>query len=218
MKGGMAYMTREMDIDAHKIMQMEPEKRDRIINAALAVFRHGYEHTSTDDIVREAGISKGLLYHYFGTKEGLYDFLVSYALDLMGREYYSLLNHGQRDVLELLRQSLLLKMDLSYKYPALFDFMGSAYAEGDFTKLFRSTQADMVGKLYANADLSLFREDVDAQKAISVIQWSLTGYSNSHMCKDKSIADYQAQYETYLKEIDEYFDLFRKIFYKEEPS
>jgi AcrR family transcriptional regulator len=52
-------------------MQMEPEKRERVINAALMEFRHGFEHTSTDAIVREAGISKGLLYHYFGTNTRL---------------------------------------------------------------------------------------------------------------------------------------------------
>jgi AcrR family transcriptional regulator len=207
-------MGQPIDIASHKIMHMEPEKRDRVINAALNVFRHGYEHTSTDDIVREAGISKGLLYHYFGTKEGLYAFLLSYALDVMGKEYFDLLNTGQRDVLELLRQSLLLKMDLSYRYPALFDFMGTAYAEGEYAGMFQSMQSDMMGKLYANADLSLFREDVDAQKAVRIIQWSLFGYSNSHISKDKSISDYQSEYEAHLIEIDEYFAIFKKVFYK----
>jgi AcrR family transcriptional regulator len=193
---------------------MEPEKRDRVINAALTVFRHGYAHTSTDDIVREAGISKGLLFHYFGTKEGLYEFLLSYAFDVMGKEYYSLLNTGQRDVLELLRQSLLLKMDLSYKYPALFEFMGAAYTEGELPADFRAVQSDMTGKLYANADTSLFKEGVDPEKAVNIIRWTLHGYSDSHLCKDKSIADYQAQYEVYLQEIEDYFALFRKVFYK----
>jgi AcrR family transcriptional regulator len=208
-------MSQPIDIASHKIMHMEPEKRDRVVNAALEEFRHGQEHTSTDAIVRKAGISKGLLFHYFGTKEGLYEFLLSYALDVMAKEYYGLLDTKQRDILELLRQSLLLKMDLSYKYPALFEFMGTAYAAGDYSKVFMSMQSDMLGKLYENADMSFFREDLDAKKAINIIQWSLTGYSNSHISKDKSIADYQAAYEAYLSEIDEYFATFRKIFYKE---
>jgi AcrR family transcriptional regulator len=199
-------------------MHMQPEKRERVINAALTEFRHGFEHTSTDAIVREAGISKGLLYHYFGTKEGLYDFLLSYALEVMGKEYYNLLNTGQTDILDLMRQSLLLKMDLSYKYPALFEFMGAAYAAGDYSEKFTAMQADMMGKLYSNADMTLFREDLDAHKAINIIQWSLLGYSNSHISRDKSIGDYQAQYETHLAEIDGYFALFRNIFYKEEAK
>jgi AcrR family transcriptional regulator len=212
-------MSQQIDIEPHKIMQMEPEKRDRIINAALTVFRHGYGHTSTDDIVREAGISKGLLYHYFGTKEGLYDFLLSYALDLMGKEYFDLLNTGQRDVLELLRQSLLLKMDLSYRYPALFEFMGAAYTanreDGRLSGVFNAMQSNMAGRLFASADLSLFKEDVDPHKAINIIRWTLLGYSDSQISKDKSISDYQSEYGKNLDEIEEYFKLIRKIFYKE---
>jgi AcrR family transcriptional regulator len=205
-------MDRQIDIESHKIMQMEPEKRDRVINAALTVFRHGYEHTSTDDIVREAGISKGLLYHYFGTKDGLYEFLLFYALDLITKEYTHLLNLEQRDILDLLRQSLLLKMDLSYKYPALFDFLAAAYSGGTLEGM----QAGLTDKVFAGADLSLFKDGIDAQKAVKIIHWSLLGYSNSQFNKDKSIGDYQAQYETYLAEIDEYFAIFRKVFYKEE--
>jgi AcrR family transcriptional regulator len=205
-------MEQQIGTAAHKIMQMEPEKRDRVINAALVVFRHGYEHTSTDDIVREAGISKGLLYHYFGTKKELYGFLLSYSVDLITKEYTHLLNLEQTDILDLLRQSLLLKMDLSYKYPALFDFLGAAYSGGELGGI----QSGLTDKVLAGADLSLFKDGIDAQKAVKIIHWSITGYSNSQVSKDKSIGDYQAQYETYLKEIDEYFHIFRKIFYKGE--
>jgi AcrR family transcriptional regulator len=215
-------MTREIDVDSHKIMQMEPEKRDRVINAALTVFRHGYGHTSTDDIVREAGISKGLLYHYFGTKEGLYEFLLSYALDVMAKEYFDLLNTGQRDVLELMRQSLLLKMDLSYRYPALFEFMGAAYAENRddsrLSRVFDALRTDMADRLFASTDISFFKEGIDPLKAVNIIRWTLFGYSDSHISKDKSISDYQDEYGKHLTEIEAYFALFRKIFYKGEQS
>ena len=39
------------------------DSQDRMINAALKVFAlQGYRHGSTDDIVREAAVSKGLLF------------------------------------------------------------------------------------------------------------------------------------------------------------
>ena len=45
-----------------KFFDLKKEKQDRMINAALKVFAsNGYKHASTDDIVTEAGISKGLL-------------------------------------------------------------------------------------------------------------------------------------------------------------
>ena len=51
-----------------KFFDLKKEKQDRMINAALKVFAlNGYRHASTDDIVREAAISKGLLFHYLRT-------------------------------------------------------------------------------------------------------------------------------------------------------
>ena len=45
-----------------KFFELKKEKQDRMINAALKVFAmQGYKHASTDDIVKEAGVSKGLL-------------------------------------------------------------------------------------------------------------------------------------------------------------
>ena len=64
-----------------KFFDLKKEKQDRMINAALKVFAlKGYEHASTDDIVKEAGISKGLLFHYFISKLGLYSFIYDYSV------------------------------------------------------------------------------------------------------------------------------------------
>ena len=65
-----------------KFFDLKQEKQDRMINASLKIFsRGGYRHASTDEIVKEAGISKGLLFHYFGSKLGLYGFLFDYSAD-----------------------------------------------------------------------------------------------------------------------------------------
>jgi len=48
------------------------EKIKQIKDTALQLFsEYGYENTSISSIVKEAGISKGLLYHYFSGKEEL---------------------------------------------------------------------------------------------------------------------------------------------------
>ena len=63
-----------------RFFELKKEKQERMINAALKVFaEHGYYHSSTDEIVKTANISKGLLFHYFGNKIGLYSFLYDYA-------------------------------------------------------------------------------------------------------------------------------------------
>ncbi len=44
----------------------------RLLEGALKVFaRHGYHASSMSEIAKEAGVSKGLAYHYFASKEEL---------------------------------------------------------------------------------------------------------------------------------------------------
>lgn len=55
-----------------KIRPEEPG-RDRILEAARAVFaERGYDAASIAEIGARGGISKSVLYHYFGSKAGLY--------------------------------------------------------------------------------------------------------------------------------------------------
>jgi len=53
------------------------ERRAGILDAALAVFSaRGYHASSIDDIAREAGISKALIYEHFASKQELYAHLL----------------------------------------------------------------------------------------------------------------------------------------------
>jgi TetR/AcrR family transcriptional regulator len=54
----------------------------RILQTALALFStKGYDATSVREICEAAGITKPTLYHFFGSKEGVYSALVEGALD-----------------------------------------------------------------------------------------------------------------------------------------
>lgn len=54
-----------------KFFDLKKEKQDRMINAALKVFaENGFRRASTDEMVKEAGISKGLLFHYLSARPG----------------------------------------------------------------------------------------------------------------------------------------------------
>ena len=211
------------EIESHKIMAMEPEKRDRIINAAMREFSKGFKNASTDEIVKEAGISKGLLFHYFGSKEKLYEFIILDSIDLMTSNYFDLINFEQTDILDRIWQMSLLKMDLSRKYPLLFDFAAAAYVHekdnpsSKFAEMFREIQDRVAENAFKNIDYSVFKDGIAPEKAINIIWWSLMGYANSLVPSGKNIAMFKLEYERYLSEMQEYFDIFKKIFYKEEP-
>jgi TetR/AcrR family transcriptional regulator len=67
-----------------KFENVESEKQRIILNAALKEFADkGYEQASTNQIVKDAGIGKGMLFYYFTTKKKLYAYLVDYCINIL---------------------------------------------------------------------------------------------------------------------------------------
>src|SRR5262249_47147954 len=60
--------------DATRGRRLEPDaRREQLLECAIRLFgEQPYAEVSTSDIAREAGIARGLLNHYFGTKRDLY--------------------------------------------------------------------------------------------------------------------------------------------------
>ena len=204
----------------HKIMKLDEEKRDRIINASMTEFNKGYDKASTDIIVREAGISKGLLFHYFTSKEKLHDFIVAYSIEVIVKEFFDLIDFGQKDFLKRIWQMILLKLDLSYKYPVMFDFVTTVYSEQKSDSL-KEIKLDIFNKIapkvFLDIDETLFREDIDVKTAVNIIYWAYVGYSTSQLERIGSpdISKYQKEYSVFLEEIEKTFAVFRKTFYKQ---
>ena len=64
---------------------MRPQKgKQKLFNAAIKLFElHGYFATSIEQITVEAGVSKGLVYHYFKSKEELLVTLIQETTETM---------------------------------------------------------------------------------------------------------------------------------------
>jgi len=207
-----------------KFMSLEEDKRERILNAAMTEFLAGYKKATTDNIVREAGISKGLLFHYFGTKENLYNFLVDYAVNTVQTEYIDLINTHQPDILDSIWQLSLLKQDLSKRFPTIFEFLTRVYVDDkdcpakEHLVRFHSIQAKVMQDVYNHCDKSLFRDDIAPERAIEIITWAVAGYSQSKVSQASgdtgSIGTVIKNYDAFLEEFKGYLEILRKCFYK----
>ena len=61
------------------------ETKRRILTAASELFSdHGYEGTSVRQIASGAGVSLGMIRHYFGSKEGLYRSCIDGVFEIFG--------------------------------------------------------------------------------------------------------------------------------------
>jgi len=210
--------------DNPKFMALDEDKRERILNAAMHEFLAGYKKASTDNIVREAGISKGLLFHYFGTKENLYNCLVDYAANTVKTEYIDLINTHQPDILDSIWQLSLLKQDLSRKYPTMFEFLTRVYLDDkdcpakEHLVRFMAIQAKVMQDVYEHCDKTLFRDDIAPDKAIEIITWAVSGYSqdkvNQANANTGGLSTVIKNYDAFLDEFKTLLEILRKCFYK----
>ncbi|MFI6071399.1 TetR/AcrR family transcriptional regulator [Actinoplanes sp. NPDC051343] len=63
-----------MSVEAGQRRRLEPDaRRQQILSVAVRLFgERGYADVSTTDVARGAGVARGLINHYFGTKKDLY--------------------------------------------------------------------------------------------------------------------------------------------------
>ncbi|MED3690310.1 TetR/AcrR family transcriptional regulator [Peribacillus butanolivorans] len=191
----------------------------RILNAAIKVYvERGYDNASTNAIVKEAGISKGLLFHYFQNKKTLYLFLFDYCLDMVMKEFYEKVNLEERDFFARLRQISLIKMELLNKFPDIIRFFEKAILEeandikGDFKEKIFSVKSSTA--IFDDIDTSKFRDDIDIQKAIKSILWTFEGFSNEVLTKAKALNLKKPDYEEVFSEGEQYIEMFKRSFYK----
>lgn len=73
----------------------EPRSNDRILLRALQLFSDkGYDATSVREICEAAGVTKPTLYHFYGSKEGVYRAIVEGALERFRRDMVRALQEG----------------------------------------------------------------------------------------------------------------------------
>jgi len=206
------------EIKAHKVMRIKDEKRQRIIQAAMQEFIKGYRNARTDKIVECAGISKGLLFHYFGTKKELFIFLFQYAVDIIGGEYKTS-RFESRDFLDNIWQLSLLARKLVSKHSLVYGFLASAYFSlqevfpGELQN-FQNPVEELKHKLLDRADRSLIRTDLDPEKALRTILWTVDGYSLELARLGRRVADYKLHYDRIETELADYLKLLRKVLYQ----
>ena len=207
--------------ETEKFMKLEEGKRNRIINAAMKEFRYGFKKASTDIIVKDAGISKGLLFHYFGTKGQIYAFTLRFATDLIESDFFSMMNKGQQDILEVIWQVALLKKDITKKHPYLYDFLNGAHIHRDdapdaeLAMVFEEEQNAAYEEFYSQCDKGLFRKDIDYRKAIDIIFMTIDGVINEEESRAISHGGWDdGRYESFLESLRGYMDIFRVCFYE----
>lgn len=194
-----------------KFFDLSKEKQDRMMNAALKIFAlNGYKGASTDDIVKEAGISKGLLFHYFTNKIGIYVFLYNYSIRYMTLELTTTVSEKETDFFEIYRKIELAKLHVLKNYPYMQEFLNRTVYEDVSEALLaiegkKGTLAQTYEKFFGNVDISKFRTGTDLHKLRKMLDFTIQGLMTQHF-REGSF-----QPEMLYEEIKGYLDMMEVL-------
>lgn len=194
-----------------KFFDLKKEKQDRMINAALKVFsQSGYRHASTDDIVKEAGISKGLLFHYFGSKAGVYEFVYEYSIRYMILELTTKVSGTESNLFEIMKQVELARMDAMKGYPYMQQFLNQCEQE-DVSEalLVMEEKKELLAAEYKRIHSQILYTDfpagVDGHKLQKMMELTVKGLMT------EKFREGTFQPEMLYAEIAEYMDMMKRL-------
>lgn len=197
-----------------KFFDLKKEKQDRMINAALKIFAlNGYRHASTDDIVREAAISKGLLFHYFENKLGVYTFVYDYSVRYMTLELQSTVSSSETDMFELVKQSECARMHAMRGYPYMQQFLNRSMSEDVSEALLaiedkRNIILDAYSAIRNRMDFTTLPAGTDGEKLYKMLDLTIKGLMTERF------QDASFQPEMLYEEIVGYIDMMKQMVYK----
>lgn len=200
-----------------KFNSLPEEKQNTIINAALKVFgRNGYKKTSVNDIAEAAGISKSMIFHYFGSKKDLYFYLINFCGNLIVSEVQAKFDPSITDFFDRIIHTSRIEMAATKRYPATMSFLTSFYLEecdevkADIQAILAQGEGMRNQIAFDGTDFSKFKEGVDVALVMKMLMWITDGFVNN----TRNIEE--LDYDRACQEIFDCMMLLKKNLYKEE--
>ncbi len=196
------------------LKKISDEKQAAIIQSGITEFsKKSYMDASTDEITKSCGISKGLLFHYFGNKKNFYLYCLEVALK---RLITDIPTPDQTDFYEMIFSYADEKFKLCEKYPSEMHLVNMAAREMSAKVLDEKNQLIMgymistrekSQQLMVKAIATLELKDVNSEKLKDAINLYLGAILNKYLERYKETPELFFEHSPEIKaEIKEYLD------------
>jgi len=136
----------------------------------------GYKKAYISEIASDAGISKALIFHYFGSKKGLYSYLVYYTGKIVMTEAQHERDTANKDFIDRALTTIKFRLSLKNRYPAMNAFIESVYnedepeVEADIERL-KAIATDMHSKVELSvSETAYLRQGVDPALVMDLVE------------------------------------------------
>ena len=195
-----------------EFFKLRADKQHHIINGAFTVFsQNTYKKAAVSDIAAAAGISKAMVFYYFGGKKALYLYLVRQCGGILTEEKKKHFDKDVTDFFDRIKMITLLKMSVIVRQPALLPFLKNVYFEtdpevvDDIREIISTGMTNVWSMMLDEADISRFEDENAPELLMKLLIWSGEGV----------VSDWYANSDLQVR-IDEYIqclDLLKKVFY-----
>ncbi|MBN2139599.1 MAG: TetR/AcrR family transcriptional regulator [Desulfovibrionaceae bacterium] len=116
--------------------RLRDEKKQRVLDAAASEFaEHGFHRASVNRMAAGLSIAKGSIFKYFGTKEGLFEYLFRHSVGLFkGPLRQAAQSSANQDLFERLRLSLATGARFIEEHPLIYRIYLKMLFQEDFPR------------------------------------------------------------------------------------
>lgn len=199
-------------------------EQQRILEVCIEEFsQNGYQAASTNAIVQHAGIPKGTLFYYFGSKKDLYLYVIDHAVSRFIESFSQLTGDLPDDLFERLMQRGRARMQFVVQEPRLYQLFFNAFInapeeiQAELQSRFAGNFQSSSHRLLEGLDLSRFRDDIPVAKAVELVNLLLEGLYNRYLPVFRSLspAESLALVDQISIETQTYFEMLKKGLYKD---
>ncbi|PLV56069.1 TetR family transcriptional regulator [Thermotoga sp. SG1] len=163
-------------------------KKEAILKAAIEVFgKKGYERATTDEIAEKARVAKGLIFHYFRNKEGLYYQAYCKVVEKLQREFENFMRKNKnRDIFDFMERWLEKKLEYSINHPEETSFLVTLVGvKEDLRRRILTDLEKTQGKFFNFVREKLkelkLAEGVNEETALKFLMWFFKGFEEMYI-------------------------------------
>ncbi len=198
---------------------LSEDKKNRIISACIEEFcENGYEKSTTENIIKKAGISKGGLYEYTESKKDLYVYIVKYTYEKLYSYLREKVSEGYEklpsDILDRFKIISDFAIDFYIDYPEYIKMIVKTYkiydidVEKEVRNIFNSQFMTVFGDI--DAENLLYDKD----RIFDMLMWLLLKTRYDFLVEFDYVNDKAALKNDYLDNWDFFLNVMRNGIYR----
>ena len=205
-----------------KFENLTEEKKKKIIDVCVEEFsQNGYKNASTNNIVKNAEISKGILFHYFGSKKSLYLYVYDYVTDFVTEIFNEKMSNLPADFFERVMEIGIIKLKIASEYPSEFKFSLDVFLhtpedlKQEVQERYGKIYKENIKLLFNEINTPKFRAGINRNKAMELVMFALDGLSNKYFKAFESmpVSNIMSELEQITQDFNEYIEILKNGVY-----